>query len=696
MVRKSMGVVLSIILVLTVSVLVHAQAQVPPASSQQPVAAESWAGQLDALTRWVAQQRGDNVCKQRCYALQKLVLRGAVGALLDFELHGTVLAQGPVAVPMFGPPSKVRISDVTQDKAPAAVGFEDNHYYVFTDARRFVIRGKLAFQSDLMLSIPGPLNVFEAELTRGRVLEGSQLAGLVNASVHLDDAVAPRTNEVSTFQLSRAVRVARETHFEYRLVMRSGTDLGVVKLPLRFGENVLDVTGATGWRVDDRELLLPTAGRMATITITGTLPKLGRFEPDERSNYEWWLFESDVEHRVTVAGDARQVDSSESPIARTQPSSKLFLVGRGQQIEASVQALSSVDVLAAIVSRQNRTVVLTRDGNLVSDDQLTYENNGIDYLAYGPPGRPIYLATDGAAERIMRTESKASDVLIPLRKGNHSVRVQSLSQSRLSLWGGKLSIPLVQVPLTVSSAHLTLGFPKGVYPLVVLGGQQQRWLVDWPDAVAVLVGAVAGWLLMRDRKAKALAACVLGGLWFVSPVLFVASLVVGVLALAGWVLTRLVAGKRLAIVLGLLGAVAACALVVGLGAVVLTVSSRADRAEYSVSQAPAAPDVRYGQSKLLKEDDASLVAGGVLQGVTPVPLPMPSYGKSVSVSRELVTRDRPFAVQAYYATSWALLPLAMGWLLALVALVWMHRQLLRSLYERVRDRLARGPSAAAS
>ncbi len=37
---------------------------------------------------------------------------------------------------------------------------------------------------------------------------------------------------------------------EYRLVMRSGSDLGVVRLPLAFGEKVLDVAGASGFRVE--------------------------------------------------------------------------------------------------------------------------------------------------------------------------------------------------------------------------------------------------------------------------------------------------------------------------------------------------------------------------------------------------------------------------------------------------------------
>ena len=52
---------------------------------------------------------------------------------------------------------------------------------------------------------------------------------------------------------------------------------------------------------------------------------------------------------MTVTGDARQLDSAESPIARTQATSRLFLVQKGQHIEVTVQPLVSVEVLAAVV-----------------------------------------------------------------------------------------------------------------------------------------------------------------------------------------------------------------------------------------------------------------------------------------------------------------------------------------------------------
>ena len=55
---------------------------------------------------------------------------------------------------------------------------------------------------------------------------------------------------------------------------------------------------------------------------------------------------------TTVKSDARQLDSAESPITRKWPTSRLYLAQRGQPLEVSIQTLSSVDVLAAVVRRQ--------------------------------------------------------------------------------------------------------------------------------------------------------------------------------------------------------------------------------------------------------------------------------------------------------------------------------------------------------
>jgi hypothetical protein len=676
-----------------------------PPPPQMVLPPDSWAGQLDLLDRWFSSKKSAATrCTDRCYTLERLVLSGSIeSGVLDFELEGGVLADGPVAVPLFGPPSKVRVEHVTWNGKPVPVGFEADHYYAFLDARRFVLHGTLAMHGDLALTIMGPLDSLAADLSTGRVVEGPRLSGLAQTTIHFDAAKSDTARtEPTVFQLSRAVRIGREVNFEYRLVMRSGKDLGVARLPLPYGEKVLDVTGSSGWAIDGGDLVLPTAGNVAEMTVTGTLPSLGTFAADSRSPYEWWLLESDAEHRMTVTGDARQVDASQSPIARSQPTSRLFLVQKGQHVEVSVQALVSTEVLAAIVRSHSRMLVLTTRGDLVADDTLAYENNGIDYLTLSPQGREIYLSTDGRAERIMQqgATSQGSDVLVPLFAGSHSIHGQALSGAQVQTFGGSLELPVPTYPITASRVDVTVGLPPDVHAVALLGGDRAHWFVSWPDAVALVVGSLVAWLALRTGRRRILGAIVMGGLWCVSAPLYL--LVVGALVAAGgtWLLGRLLPRRHFAGVATVLAC--ACGLVF-VSLAVATFETRKSSTISATGAATAAPqDVGVAQpgeralthSSSADGDTATQVGGAVVQGVTPVALTLPSFDHTVSASRELVTRDRPFKPTLLYVTTAALLPLGAVWLIALALLVASHRAALVLLWHRVRARVAAGPSPA--
>lgn len=706
-----------------------AAAPAPAASAPRPAAGDSagaafppasWAAQIETLARWVDQRSGEDRCTERCYILDRLRITGVVGeGPLGFELSGAVLADGPVAVPLFGPPAHVRIeatlaasgaaapgAHVARGVEQAPIGFEDDHYFLWTAARRFTLRGTLSLEGDLALTIPGPLNTLEANVTGGTVVEGARLSGLTGATIHFSrDGGAGQSAGPTVFQLSRAVRVGREIGFEYRLVIRSGTELGVVRLPLAFEEKVLDVAGATGWRVEGSDLVLSTAGRSADMKVTGTLAKVGTFSPDPRSAYEWWLLESDPEHRVMVKGDARQVDSAESPIARTQATSRLLLVQKGQQIEVTLQPLSSVEVLAAVVREHRRTLVLTERGDLVADDALTYENNGIDYLLYTPGGRPIYLATDAKPERIMHQDKAVEEVLVPLQTGSHSVRLQSLAQAGVHALGGSVELPMPSYPLTASQVGLTVGLPERVVPLALLGGDRPAWFADGNDVFAVVLGFAVGALAVRRsvarsrgrlRALRVLGGLTLAGLWFLSPPVFVTVLVALATAGAAWLVTRLFHGARRAAALVALLAVAGCVGLVLLAMVSITRSPSRSQRVYAPSSDLAAPSsvTRGGGDKDAEKTGnylAQVATGGVLEGVTPVALSMPSYARSLYVSRELVTRERAFRPVLVYATEWALGPLALLWLMAVAVVLAEHRAQLTAVYRRAAEWLMRKP-----
>ncbi|MCP4157045.1 MAG: hypothetical protein GY757_55545 [bacterium] len=135
--------------------------------------------------------------------------------------------------------------------------------------------------------------------------------------------------------------------------------------------------------MENRILMVPASGRNVNFTAVGRLPKLGRYKTDARSNYEWWLIESDEEHRLIIDTKAKFVDSSRSPLKKKLSSSNLFLLTRGQEISVTVNALKTLDALAVVIYSQFRKVIWTANDELITEDRVSYENNGLDYIPYG-------------------------------------------------------------------------------------------------------------------------------------------------------------------------------------------------------------------------------------------------------------------------------------------------------------------------
>jgi hypothetical protein len=376
----------------------------------------------------------------------------------------------------------------------------------------------------------------------------------------------------------------------------------------------------------------------------------------------------------------------------------------------SVQSLVAADVLAAVVRSHQRTVVLTARGDLVADDQITYENNGIDYLFYAPEARPIYLATDGTSERIMRRDGRIDEILIPLRTGSHSAHVQSLAAAQTGIFGGRLTIPMPNYPLAASGVDLTIGLPRNVHPVVALGGDHTEWyMANRSDVLAILFACAAAMLAFRSRTKRVLGAIALSGAWFVSPTLFVIALASLAATGAIWLASRFVKRAQLVPTGFAIAGFTTMVTFVVVAAMHVTgdaephsdVSLRTPINEISsdgrsTQQGWANGNVRRGLDRAEGGDSIGNYAGqgavaGTIVGVTPVALSLPSSARAVHVRRELVTRQRPLRPVIYYVTDNALIPLLLAWLLCGAALVYLHRRDIARLRAYVRERMTKRP-----
>ena len=639
-------------------------------------------------------------CTEDCWQLSHLTIRGAVNGPMTFELKGSVRANEDQKIPLFGPPSQLRLDDLSMDGGRPTVTFDSDRYYLITHAKTFTLRGRMTLGGDQMISVIGPLLALDAQLTKGRLVEGEKLSGLSATVLHFDpmsddkedkaDKAKPAAPPV--FRLSRSVRFGTETSFVYRIVASHTSDLGTMKLPLAFGEKVQDVQGSKEWKVEGKELTLPTTGKEAEITISGSLPPspVGApplvFKADERSAYEWWMIEADPEHRVSVGGEGKLVETTQSPIPPTMPGSRVYLVQRNQQIEVDAKSLVRGDVLAAVARQNRRFVAITGTGELISDEAINFDNNGLEHLMVSPAGKAMYLSTDGAAQRILHTEAGASEVLIPIRPGSHTLRVQSLADVKLWPIAGAMKVPGSNYPIATSSMEVTVGLPENVHPIAVLGGDRSRWAFSRGDLIALALGAAVACFGFRTRKTRALGALVTAGLWFVSREGFVFAssglFVVGAIFLA----SRFIRGTKLLVASG---GILVAALFGGRWA--LTDGATAEPAREMFVERPQIPSPEITHAAVAADGSLDTKAG-----ITPVSLSIPTSERYVQSSRQLITKERPFAMRIVYVTSGLLAFLQVGWLAMVALLGYMHRDRLAGLRARIIERLTRptDPTAA--
>ncbi len=651
-------------------------------SSARPAQAQN--ADLDVLLREYLTARQQitkpEPCSIHCFLISSLTLTGAVGEPLHFEMHGGVLVDEEVQIPLFGMPQQVRLDDVTLNGGATTMGFEGESFFIRTRARSFVLRGTLTVQEDEGLKVVGPINSLDVKLTRGRVTEGSSMSGVENVMLHFDPMTPEslaKTKTKSSFRLSRGLRIGKEKTFNYRLTLSGGEELGTVTIPLRYGEHVREVSGSEGWTQDATELRLPLAGHDADVTITGVINKFGQLRTDERSAYEWWLVEAEPDTLLSFDGDIKQVGVEQSPIPATLPSARLFLLQRGQHLDVDIQSLVQGEQLSAVVREERHYFAFTPLGEVIHDGTYTYDNNGLERLFVTPAGRPMFVSVDGMPSRVLRASGHGQDFLVQLPTGAHRFRVQTLGSDKIRTFGGMLSPALPSHALATSRASITMGLPDNVLPLALFGGDRVLTAFSLADLVAMLLGGAAAGLGFRTRRTRILGAAVLSGLWLMSHSLFVVAAATLFCIGGVFVASRFLRGTRLWIAAG------TCVVVALIGGKVAIGTATAEYAR-EIFVAGNTPTQEPSYAAPQEGPDGKPV-------IVPVQLSMPASETFVGTSRQLVSAERPFRPRLVYVTTATLSIIQLAWLGLCGWLVLLHRVALKGLVIRALDRLRRRP-----
>jgi len=627
-------------------------------------------------------------CSEHCFLLDHLALEGGFGQgrALRFVLTGTVRAKEETKVPLFGQAGQVQLTQLTRNGEPIQAALAEEKYVAFLPPGPFTLRGELRLVEDAPLIIKGPLNSLTAKLSHGRLVEGDTLSGIVDQTLHFDpmrpDAQDAPAKVPQTFRLSRALRIGKEIQFTYRVTVSQGIDLGSVTLPLAYDEKVREVSGATSWTQEGNQLRAVVAGKDADLTVTGTLPKLVPFTTSERSAYEWWMVEHEPDRRVTFAGEGKFVDNGQSPIPATLPTAKTVLVQRGQRFDVEAKPLIRAGALSAVARAERRFCAVTPSGETIIDDVLAYENNGQDSLVFTPAGEPMYVATDGAAEPIYRTEPGKPEIFVPMVPGAHSLRTQSVTQVRLRAALGLLSVPMHALPIATSASTVTVGLPSDVHPLAVFGGDKTKWFFTKTDGAALLIGALAALAGFRTRKTRALGVVATMGLWFVSAPAFVLALVALFCAGAIFVASRFLRGGRL-------GAAATVLVAVSL----LVAKSGLSLTDEEVTRDLFAHDVNVPSPDSARPSGAGMRSK---EAEIPLSLSMPKSDVYVQVERQLITDKQPFVPRVFYVTTQALSFAKFAWLGLLALLLFQFRSSFGWVRDKAKERLMRRPAPKAT
>lgn len=645
-------------------------------------------------------------CTDHCYILEQLVLRADTKrGTVRFSLTGQVLAKEPQIIPLFGAPQSIGLSGVQINGQKATVGFEDDAWYVRTNAKSFTLTGVLSLGEETSLLVKGPVNAVDASAVGGYVSEGNHFNAASDLSLTFEKGEKPKDDEVApptptapptSYEIWRYIDAKEKTTFEYKLQIRGPAALEPLRIPLDNGETVTDVKGAKH-SLEGNTLVISATGPIANVSVHGTLKEHLTFDATSRA--ETVVIHADAEHEVKTDGTASPLDAARTPFGeRATASTRAFQVRPGEKLSLQAKRRSAQDFLAGVVDHHTRNAVWTSAGELVTLDTFSYDNSALDTLRLHTKARPIFLAADGTALPITRDEG--GPLTIPMRTGRHDVKLQSLDQEKVRWLGGRLAMTMPTHGLTESTTTVSLGLPGGVHPVMITGGdERERFFGSMRDLLGLGLALGVSFLVFARARSRVLGTIAGFGAFTLAPALFAGASVLGLglmLARSNYVriphkqlkYVGLGGGVFLSLVLaGVAAKVAAKPDVTGVDAnfALAITPTKSTFAPQDVSR----PWAGLGYNSNILNDHGVMKAANVAPptapAFVPVELAMPQAARTVVVKRSLVSRDRPFTPTIYYVTDGFFWGLGAMWLLSLGGLAWFHRAGLVRARTKVRE-----------
>ncbi len=443
--------------------------------------------------------------------------------------------------------------------------------------------------------------------------------------------------------------------------------IGRYVLYLKNGERVSSVSitgeggsGTENWQISGNLLVLDLPFEKATVVIHGKL-SCGACESvtikNPLSTVTKVLLEAQPEKELSVSTEAQELDISESPFPAKYLNGRVFLLHQGETISVTVKDLKKLPSLAAAIDTASYRMALTQDGAWLVEARYRYKNSGLEYIEIKVPGTPLYAEASGESLRLTVKDGK---LYLAFPKSSYSNSLAFLyfaSRSGIKpLDVIELPLPSTEIPQTTATASVYL--PKDYYVLATFGGDKIYSELPSLEFLLVFIVAVGIFALMftRNKKEIALYYVVSACAYMLSPPVFFFWLGFTALPFVKRNLPKRFGKTAVKLVLVIIGIGAIILAIIGffyvLGGMRYATAAKGGVYEYKgIRRAEEIAPLMEKTSVQIGENEGKITVQ-LKEGVKPVKMEIPTSGKKVTITKTLVSAERPFRACILVVTEW--------------------------------------------